>query len=103
MWNGRLHETDFSELAEDPVIGPLFRDPVYADCFNSLRLAMELAQRVNLVSPNNREEVQKPDNPDAYRDELYRMDERGPSDVWGRRDSLVEQILAFRPEDSGNG
>ena len=66
-WKGYLADADFRELAEHPEIGRLFQDPVYPDCVNPLRLAMELANEgVNLVSPNNRAEVQQADDTDTF-------------------------------------
>jgi len=66
-WKRRLAETDFRDLAVHPVIGPLFDDPrPDYESVNPLRLAMELADVVNAVSPTNADEITRPENADAY-------------------------------------
>ena len=66
-WKERLDETDFRDLMDHPVIGPLFNDPhLEYDCVNPMRLAMELADVVNAVSPTNADEMTRPENRDGY-------------------------------------
>ena len=66
-WKGRIDQTGFQDLMQHPAIGPLFDDPRPAfDCVNPMRLALELADAVNAVSPNYADEITRPENTDAY-------------------------------------
>lgn len=49
-----------------PSIGldnPVLRDPRYADCYNPVAAAIQLADAINTVSPNNAQEILQPDDP----------------------------------------
>lgn len=66
-WKGRIDQTGFQDLCQHQDIGALFGDPRPAfDCVNPMRLALELADAVNAVSPNYAVEITRPENADAY-------------------------------------
>ena len=54
-------------IADDPEVGPLFADP-RADwkSVNALRLGLEVAHRVNTVSPTYAEEISQPEDQTRY-------------------------------------
>jgi starch synthase len=54
-------------IADDPEVGPLFSDPrVDWNSVNALRLGLELAHRVNTVSPTYAEEISQPEDQTRY-------------------------------------
>lgn len=58
---------DMAKILKDPHVGPLFLDP-HKDwnSVNALRLGLELAHRVNTVSPNYCKEITQAEDPDRY-------------------------------------
>ena len=66
IWKAMIHGWHIEQqLLYDPAIGPLFDAPNGRDV-NAMRLALELAHRVNAVSPTYHREMTRPENPNAF-------------------------------------
>jgi len=66
IWKDRIRGWHIERvLLYDPRIGPRF-DASFGRDVNALRLALELAHRVNTVSPTYAEEITRPENPAAF-------------------------------------
>jgi len=67
IWVPDIRGWDIAKLLKHPKTGPWFRDP-RSDwkSVNALRLALELADRANTVSPTYCEEMTRPEEEDAY-------------------------------------
>lgn len=66
LWRGAIRGWELEAMADHPRLGPLFADPHPEwNSVNPLRLAMELADEVNTVSPTYRDEMQQAE--DRYR------------------------------------
>jgi len=62
-----IKDWDMARILQDPRIGPLFHDPRPAwQSVNPLRLAIELADKVNTVSPTYCREITQPENQERY-------------------------------------
>jgi starch synthase len=58
---------DMAAILKHPRVGPLFVDPRRKwKSVNPLRLGLELAHRVNTVSPNYCQEITRPENPKRF-------------------------------------
>jgi len=66
IWKPMIHGWHIEQkLLFEPQIGSLFDDPNGRDV-NAMRLAMELADQVNAVSPTYSREITRPENPGAF-------------------------------------
>ncbi len=64
---GSIAGWDIERIARDATLGPLFTDPHPAwHSINALRLAMELADEINTVSPHYKDEMLQPEDAGRY-------------------------------------
>jgi starch synthase len=67
LWRGAIRGWELERVATDAVLGPLFADPRPEwESVNLLRLAMELADEVNTVSPHYRDEMLQAEDRSRY-------------------------------------
>ncbi len=65
IWKASIQGWHIQKLQFDPGVGPLFNDPNGNDV-NAMRLGLELADRVNAVSPTYSREMIQPENAGAF-------------------------------------